>query len=246
MINEVLLQSFMNTFMGYGDLSANTWFVGMEEGGGDTLENINLRIEMWETRGCRIIEDCAEYHQAIGEGHLFNPPVGAAQRTWDWLMRAQLISEGKKSSAFTSKLLQTERWLRNGSGTCAIELLPLPSPSTSVWHYSKFSQNPFLQDRESYKEAMLPKRIHAIKSMIRTYRPRNVLFYGKQYYSHWKQISGLEFLEYDGVGIARSEHTNFVCTIHPTAPIKGAGKKISYWKTVGEHLTASEVMDEEH
>jgi hypothetical protein len=245
MINEVLLQSFMNTFMGYGDLCANTWFVGMEEGGGNSLEDIKLRIEMWEARGCRTIEDCAEYHNAIGEGHLFNPPLGSAQRTWDWLMRAQLVAECQKSNALASKRLQAERWLRHGSGTCAIELLPLPSPSVSVWHYSKFSKNPLLQDRDSYKAAMLPSRINTIKSMISAHRPHNVLFYGKQYLSYWKEISGLEFLDSDGIGTARSVHTNFICAIHPTAPIKGAGKKISYWNAVGERIMVSKTTNDE-
>lgn len=239
MINEALLQSFMNTFMGYGDLSAKTWFVGMEEGGGNSIENIKLRIESWETRGCHAIEDCAEYHKAIGEGHLFKTPLGSAQRTWDWLMRAQLFSEGQTSNVLASKRLQAERWLRHGSGTCAIELLPLPSPSVRVWHYSKFSKNPLLQDRDSYKAAMLPRRINVIKSMISAHRPRNVLFYGKQYLSYWKEISGLEFLESDGIGVARSIHTDFFCTIHPTAPIKGAGKKLSYWNAVGDRLKVS-------
>ncbi|SFK79826.1 hypothetical protein [Shimia haliotis] len=132
MLNQELLSDFMNSFLGYGDLSADTWFIGMEEGGGNSLEDVQMRIGTWDKRGRRALEDCAEYHHAIGKGHLFTPPVRAAQKTWDWLIRAQLISEGKPFDISASKMMQCERWLRSDSKTCGLELLPLPSPNVNV------------------------------------------------------------------------------------------------------------------
>ncbi|MBU2934496.1 MULTISPECIES: hypothetical protein [Pacificibacter] len=240
MLNQNTLDTFMNTFIGYGDFNADTWFIGMEEGGGNSLEDVQTRIGIWAERGGRILEDCAEYHHAIGVGHLFTPPVRAAQRTWDWLMRAQLLSEGKAHDITTSKVMQGERWLRSGSKTCGIELLPLPSPKTSVWHYNQFSNDPILRNRASYKAAMLPTRITAIKNAINTHKPRNVVFYSKQYQAHWQQIAGKDFVEVDGLQVTHSRDTSFFCTMHPAAQIKGAGKKIAYWENIGRRLAGSE------
>ena len=239
MLNQDTLDTFMNTFMGYGDFNADTWFIGMEEGGGNSLEDVQTRIGTWSGRGGRILEDCAEYHHAIGAGHLFTPPVRAAQRTWDWLIRAQLLSEGKAHDITASKVMQGERWLRSGSKTCGIELLPLPSPKTSVWHYNQFSNDPILNNRASYKSAMLPTRITAIKNAIDEHKPRNVVFYLKQYRAHWQQIAGKDFVEVDGLHITQSGGTSFICTAHPTAQIKGVGKKIAYWKNIGMRLAGA-------
>jgi hypothetical protein len=236
MLKQDTLRAFMNTFMGYGDFNADTWFIGMEEGGGNSVEDVRTRIGTWAKRGGRILEDCAEYHHAIGAGHLFTSPVRAAQSTWDWLMRAQLMSEGKANDAAASKVMQAEHWLRSGSNTCCIELLPLPSPNTNIWHYDQFSDDPTLRNRARYKASMLPTRISAIRNAIHEYKPRNVVFYSKQYLAHWQQIAGMDFVEIDGLQIARSGDTSLICTMHPTAQIKGFGKKIAYWEKVGARL----------
>lgn len=240
MLNQDTLNAFINTFMGYGDFKADTWFVGMEEGGGNSIEDVQNRIGKWAERGGSELEDCAEYHHAIGVDSLFATPVRAAQRTWDWLMRAQLMSEGKTHDISASKVMQGERWLRHGSQTCGLELLPLPSPSTGVWHYDRFSNDPILRNRASYTEAMLPTRIAAIKNAIGEYKPRNVVFYSKRYQAHWQQITEMDFAEVDGLHIAETGGTSFICTIHPTAQIKGVGKKIAYWERVGSRLAVAE------
>lgn len=236
MLDGKILSEFMNSFLGYGDLNADNWFIGMEEGGGDTLEDVQARIGTWENRGRLGVEDCAEYHHAIGLGQLFTPPVRKAQSTWDWLMRAQLFSEGKPHNVAAAKAMQSDRWLRHGSKTCGLELLPLPSPSTNVWHYNQFSDDPTLRDRSSYGAAMLPIRKSRIRSAIEKHRPRNVVFYSKQYLSHWKDIAGIDFKEADGLHIAKSGGISYICTMHPTAQIKGVGKKKAYWQNVGTLL----------
>lgn len=240
MLNKEILREFMNSFLGYGDFDAGTWFIGMEEGGGNCRNDVETRIGTWVSRGKRTLEDCAEYHHAIGAGHLFTPPISRAQRTWDWLMRAQLLSEGRPYDAAASKAMQGERWLRRGSMTCGIELLPLPSPSTKVWHYDQFSNDPILNDRASYSAAMLPIRKAMIRSAIDEHKPRNVVFYGKKYLTHWQDIVGVGFDHLDGVAFAKLGDTSFFCTMHPTAPIKGAGKKIAYWEDIGKRLADAE------
>jgi hypothetical protein len=133
-------------------------------------------------------------------------------------------------------MMQGKRWLRRGSRTCGLELLPLPSPNVGVWHYDKFSDDPILRNRASYRAAMLPTRITAIKTAINEHKPRNMVFYSKQYQAYWKQIASPDFVEGDGFQIAQSGNTSFICTLHPTALIKGAGKKLAYWESIGARL----------
>lgn len=41
MLQDDLLQSYMETFYGYGSYTGRYWFVGMEEGGGTSEEAIS-------------------------------------------------------------------------------------------------------------------------------------------------------------------------------------------------------------
>jgi hypothetical protein len=52
-LDESLLQEFMSNFYGYGNYAAPYWFIGMEEGGGDTIEEITRRLTVWDQRGRR-------------------------------------------------------------------------------------------------------------------------------------------------------------------------------------------------
>lgn len=237
MLENNTLSEFMYNFLGYGDFNADIWFIGMEEGGGKSLDDVQTRIGTWAKRGRHILEDCPEYHQAMRGGQLSTLPVRKAQPTWDWLMRVQLKSEGKAHDKEASKVMQGERWLRHGSKTCGLELLPLPSPTTGDWFYKHFSNNPILRSRAIYREAMLPTRIAAIKSAINEYKPRHVIFYSKTYLAIWEQIVGMDLTEVDGLHITQARDTSYLCTVHPSWPIRGgSGAKIAYWEDVGARL----------
>jgi hypothetical protein len=42
--NDPLLQDFMSSFYGYGNFQGAYWFIGMEEGGGDSFEEVSRRL----------------------------------------------------------------------------------------------------------------------------------------------------------------------------------------------------------
>lgn len=46
--NDDDLSQFMKTFYGYGTLSAKFWFIGMEEGGGNSFTEVQARLSAWE------------------------------------------------------------------------------------------------------------------------------------------------------------------------------------------------------
>src|SRR5690554_4960378 len=90
-----LLHSFMNTFYGYGNDQAHYWLVGMEEGGGNSFENVQLRLQTWKNRGESEFEDLAKYHIDIGEPKFFTDVKDfKLQRTWNKLIRIVMAIEG--------------------------------------------------------------------------------------------------------------------------------------------------------
>jgi hypothetical protein len=62
MLNHALLNDYMKVFYGYGSWKAKYWFVGIEEGGGKTFEEVTRRLDTWDRRGRRDIEDIREFH----------------------------------------------------------------------------------------------------------------------------------------------------------------------------------------
>ena len=70
--DDLLLDEFAHKFYGYGNYGGQFWFIGMEEGGGDSFAEVAKRLEAWALRGRREIDDVAEYLAAIGITHLHN------------------------------------------------------------------------------------------------------------------------------------------------------------------------------
>ncbi len=68
---------------------ASYWFVGMEEGGGRSLDEVARRLAAWDERGRRPLEDLRDYHLAIRiTGHF----VGAIKLQRTWAMLIQILS----------------------------------------------------------------------------------------------------------------------------------------------------------
>lgn len=52
-LDDQLVDQFIHTFYGSGTYSASFWFVGMEEGGGISLEEVTKRLAIWQELGER-------------------------------------------------------------------------------------------------------------------------------------------------------------------------------------------------
>ena len=77
--NDKQLQEFAQTFYGYGNYHGDYWFVGMEEGGGDSFQDIANRLDAWSKRGKHELEDIVEYHAAMGVTRFFvKHPINTA------------------------------------------------------------------------------------------------------------------------------------------------------------------------
>jgi len=142
MLDDLLIETFINTFYGYGNYQGDYWFIGMEESGGG-LEDISNRISTWSKRGQRELEDVAEYHDAIGVTNLFSEGA-RLQPTWNKLIRIILSSTRSDFNIEDVRNYQIKELGRSNRNTCLLELFPLPSPSASEWRYNQYSLLPYL------------------------------------------------------------------------------------------------------
>lgn len=235
-LDDGLLEKFIHRFYGYGNYAAPFWFIGMEEGGGKTPDEVAKRIEAWEGRGMRELEDVVDYSRAIGNGDWFEERP-RLQTTWSKLIRILLAAQKKDVSTEIIRAYQRSQWARDQGEpweTCVVELLPLPSPSSTDWLYSECSKLPFLLNRETYRNHMLSGRITHLKGRIEKHRPKVVVFYGRAYRPHWENIAGAFGVDPNsGVLVARNAATLFVSLPHPAARLGN-----HYFDNVGRQISS--------
>jgi hypothetical protein len=235
-INDELIRMFMDGFFGYGNLKAPYWFIGMEEGGGNALAEVNQRLEVWAQRGRKQTDDLVEFHKAIGVTSYFAPVKPPLQKTWKQLIR---VLHGLENHPLTDEAIrQTQRsaFGRSSGTSCLLELLPLPSPSTGHWLYGDYSHLPELKSRETYRASLAPQRSEMLHNLIAQHQPRIVLFYGLQYMKYWQDVAGIEFQLEQFAGFSTAfvqiKHTHFVATPHPTS----FGVTNAYFDALAQHL----------
>jgi len=232
MFNDRLLLDFMKSFYGYGNYSGKYWFIGLEEGGGNSFEEINKRLSTWDNRGQCELEDVAGYHNDIGITHLFRkkPKV---QYTWRGLMKILLSAEGETLTPEKFREYQRDSLGRPEGMDCLVELMPLPSPSTHHWLYADYSRLPSLESRDAYFDTYSSFRKTHLRKRVQEHKPNAVVFYSsnKRYRSFWEDISCVRFEPARDIDVhfGRNNHTVFVITKHPAA--RGIGE--GYFETIG-------------
>lgn len=239
MFDDQLLEAFIRGFYGYGNYLAPLWFIGMEEGGGNSHPEVIERLAAWDRRGRKELENVAEYHRAIGMSFLFDdrPPL---QKTWKQLIRIALTAHGQTCDAETMREFQKSRLGTENGETCLLELLPLPSPSIAVWLYGEHSALPYLINRETYQRHVANLRIARLQERIVHYQPQAVVFYGLKYLAGWEQIAGVEFREKsEGVAVSSNGRTLFIAARHPVA----MGVTNEYFQWIGKIIAGQTKPD---
>jgi hypothetical protein len=229
-LDDSLLDQFIHTFYGLGTYSGKYWFIGMEEGGGNSFDEVSNQVSIWQEFGKQELDDIAEFHFRINMAEYFTDPV-KIQKTWGQLARIILSSQGKSATASDVKTYQRDMLGRKNSETCLLELLPLQSPNLSTWHYDQWSNLKILKSRATYTKFCLPWRCEYILSKILDYRPRVVVFYSYSYKELWKKIAGpdVHFTEEAGVRLGTAGNTLFLIIKHPAL----RGIRNTYFESVG-------------
>lgn len=217
MLDPALLRDFMKCFFGYGSWDARLWFIGMEEGGGDSLEELVRRLKAWDRSN--ELMDIKAFHNEINVGGKDwfgeHPPI---QSTWGKLIRLALAAAGRDTDAEAVRRYQRDELGRRGGPVALIELLPLPSPSVNHWLYAE-AAIPSIATRAGYRNEMLPRRMDAIVDRIAKHKPSAVIFYGMAYRACWEVIAGRTFEAVKGERflIAEDYGRRFVLAPHPAA-----------------------------
>jgi hypothetical protein len=244
MFNDQLLEEYIRTFYGYGSYEGKYWFVGMEEGGGGSFEELDRRLRSWKADGkkeTRYIAGGYDYRTAPKERsaprHFAERPK--LQRTWNMLIRILLSAEQNRPTLEAIKTYQRDNLGRPDIDNCLLELLPLPSPSTAHWLYAQYSELPYLRSRQEYMEHCAPERAKHIKQRIEQNKPAGVVFYGVNwwYRKWWNEIAGVKFSEgsagSDAFYIGGDNFTVFVISKHPVS--KGIPK--DYFHQIGKAIS---------
>lgn len=238
MLNSELLLSFADTFYGYGDLSSPIWFIGMEEGGGSE-DDIRTRLETWDARGRRRVEDLAAYHEAMGVANLTTGNRVRLQPTWAKLIHFQLGAERGPVESSVVKSFQRSVWGRDNSRTCLLELMPLPKKNAASWPYKDWTEAPELWSRSLYFAHFAVKRAAALRALIADHTPKVVVFYGKtsEFACHWPWIAGVKPADWQIVGDwceTRCDGLHYMMAPHPVAH----GSQNALWTGMGERVSS--------
>ena len=229
------LTGYMTKFMGYGSLHAPIWFLGAEEGGEGSAEALLNRVDTWKHFGRETVGDIYEFHKRIGGEDLFGdrPRI---QRTWGKLIEIALLIEGLEPTRDSVREFQASRLGRKDGGLLLGELMPLPKRKLGSWPYAGLKELvPYLATKKSYLEEIRPVRIAMLRDAIKSYVPKQVLFYSTSGHLRdaWREIADVELVEQEGGYLTgRSQSTRFVVSDAPTA----WGRNREYFHKVAELL----------
>lgn len=244
-LKQELLLNRLEHFWGFGRYESEYWYVGMEEGGGDEIQEVSKRLTVWEQFGSPELIDNFEYHLGIsgyGYENFFEGKI-KLQNTWAKLIRASLNIENpdKDYSVDDVKEFQSRYWGRSDSNNCLLDIFPLPSPSADKWNYDKWCEIPLLRSRDTYKTSLRDKRITTLRKRIATHNPKVVMFYAfdNDYVKIWEQVAGIDFTsknKYEvfkdkSVYLSKREKTTYVVTYQPSAVWNN-----QYWNNVGKFI----------
>jgi hypothetical protein len=163
------------SFNGYGNPGGPYWFIGIEERGDGTLEALSIRAQFTE------IADLEAAHSP----HLLDFSLTTLIPTWATMSKIVLRSKGDSNwrERETIREYQAGRLGRLGGETFLTDLLPLPSPDATSWHYPHLWPS-----RDDYYRDVLPGRQDMLRGLFAAHRPRFVFCYGKSYWTDFEEI----------------------------------------------------------
>ena len=236
-LDRPLLGEYADHFFGYGTLSAKYWFIGIEEGGGKTYEEVAARLRVWHERGELELEDAGEFSAAVNLRSWIGPKP-KLQRTWSRYIRFICGAEGSRPNNEWIRQYQLESLGRSGGDSCLMNLLPFPSRSLKHWNYAASSGLAHLESRKAAMSYYAPRRARHIRCRILENHPRVVLFAGMdtRYKAWWQTIAGVQFETRSVAGrpfdFGREGSTLFVVIQHPAA----RNTSNEYSQSVGEYV----------
>lgn len=212
------INSLLTGFYGYGNLDGDYWFVGMEEGGGNSVEELDARIQAWHHMpgGQAPVVDLMTYTTAVARLLARSNPTAATnllkwfrtlpppnnppiQSTWGKIIRAILKAGRKPGVNLTTGQIRQFQALNLGTTSgnhCLLELFPIACPNKGIWIHPPRLPHPLLSDRKIYTAGLSAVRVTHLKTLLQcSYRkPKSVVFLSLdlRYLGLWGVISGVQ------------------------------------------------------
>jgi hypothetical protein len=196
-------------FRGYGNPAGRFWFIGIEERGDGTIEELRVRLKFRE------VEDLLYSQSPVVWGHSklwkdFNPDKLIP--TWSAMIRFVLRLSGDADWKDPERVrkYQKESLGKLDGQTFLTDILPLPKPSDASWP----DFWPY-RDWDAYADEVLPGRLKMFADLIANNTPEYVFCYGKGYWPHFKEfLPNATVKQLDGgrFEVAQSGATTLVLT----------------------------------
>jgi hypothetical protein len=195
LIQDDVLNHWINYFYGYGSWKARIWFVAHEESGGDVPEDVTERLNYFSNAHAShtpALCDIRELYKHVS-ARMEGPRANQFKTLYDYRFGSQAILHGgwKNLIAFmhgykNKKLPDLAAYQKemlaspSAEQEALIDLYPLPAPHNHAWYYSwlDIPKVGFIKTRIGYQEHVYSCRINAILTNISRHKPEIVIMYG--------------------------------------------------------------------
>lgn len=231
MLSSNLLTEYAERFVGFGSSEAKIWFIGIEEAGGHSEEQVQSRLDAWIGHNKPEFADAPSFYPA-SEQREWHGENAQPQATWTKLIRLLLVARGRLVTSEALLEYQQRRWGKTGGREFLAELFPLPTPNTMAWPYRDWSELAWLESRARYQNHWMLSRALLLQQKIEQHHPKVVIFYASTMHRVWAMIARAEWsqaikgklMSFDRDGIS------FYVTRHPRA------ESDRYFQQIGEFL----------
>jgi len=195
-IDQELVEANIRDFFGYGNPKAKWWFVGMEEHGGENIEESKMRLKVWHELGGQSLVDLSRFHKSacINVPHL-NTPVNWRKACSAWKRQIHVLLAAEGSPCDDQHISeQFVDWGGKESNTCLIELKPLPCPNWRSWSWPQWCH--VEESKTKFLTRIQTDRCKRIMDMLNASpAPRCVVFYStsRTFLSFWEKIARCNF-----------------------------------------------------
>lgn len=233
---KVLIRERIKNFWGYGNLTSDVWFVGMEEGYNESNE---ILFERFKATAHAAVFDIYE-DLRVDPGHVYwfeeNAPTQPTYRPLIFIHR--YLQTRAEPTLEEVREYQIRKFGRKTADHAVLELMPLPSKSIkeSDWLYAD-SGVEGLSSRKEYLATYKPQRVRELHVLIQTHKPKLVLFYSRGYLPDWQQIAGAPFEEVIPKKLHTAKDHGTLYAVVPHATSFGMSK--NDWCDIAKCLAAS-------
>jgi len=242
---ESMLVEYSEQFKTQGNRAGDYWFLGIEEGGGGTVEEVESMLAYWDRNGRSEESYINNPERGIigdtwferGDGTL--PKI---QKTWGAQIRVLLSMQGKPSEREDVRRYQANCFGTPTGETCLMELLPLPNPGLDRWIYSELSDLDQFRSRDQFIEKYMDTRIERFIELVKFHQPVSVVGVcyglGQMLEKHLSNVSWVKANTGKRPGramIGEIDNTVVAITYHPNTPMTAPN---AWYSQLGQTITA--------